>query len=96
MKGHASLGVSLECETPSPRPARFARLGFSSYGCWRQACELLARTLGAVVVCFRAVRRGLRAGERCVIQATETHFAARKRITTQEMAKVAMPWVVCA
>ena len=96
MKGHASLGVSLECETPSPRPARFARLGFSSYGCWRQACELLARMLGAVVVCFKVVRRGVRAGRRCFGKATESHSASKKRITTQEMAKLAMSWVGCA
>ena len=67
VKGHASLGVSLECETPSPRPARFARLGSSSCGRRRQACELLARTLGAVLVCFKVVRRGLRAGKRCFV-----------------------------
>ena len=90
MKEHASLGVSLECETPSPRPARFARLGFSSYGCWRQACELLARMLGAVVVCFKVVRRGVRAGRRCFGKATESHSASKKRITTLEMAKLAM------
>ena len=96
VKGHASLGVSLECETPSPRPARFARLGFSSYGCWRQACELLARMLGAVVVCFKVVRRGVRAGRRCFGKATESHSASKKRITTQEMAKLAMSLVGCA
>ena len=49
VKGHASLGVSLECETPSPRPPRCARLGSSSCGRRRQACELLARTVGAVL-----------------------------------------------
>ena len=78
VKGHASLGVSLECETPSPRPARFARLGSSSCGRWRQACELLARTLGAVLVCFKVVRRGLRAGQRCFVKATDPLFRPPK------------------
>ena len=78
MKGHASLGVSLECETPSPRPARFARLGSSSCGHRRQACELLARTLGAVLVCFKVVRRGLREGQRCFVKATDPLFRPPK------------------
>ena len=78
VKGHASLGVSLECETPSPRPARFARLGSSSCGRRRQACELLARTLGAVLVCFKVVRRGLRAGQRCFVKATDPLFRPPK------------------
>ena len=78
VKGHASLGVSLECETPSPRPARFARLGSSSCGHRRQACELLARTLGAVLVCFKVVRRGLREGQRCFVKATDPLFRPPK------------------